>query len=792
MKYSRILTPFILTPFIIVSFAGAAVVGKNRPVDWVDPLIATHNSRWDFFSSASRPFGLVNLSPDTKTYGVRSSWQCGYNYKTEKVRCFSHIHCWQLAGIPVLPTTGEFKGHLGMDVYQSSFTHDDEVVRPGYHRVVLKDYHVQAELTSTTRVGFHKYTFPKNEHSYILFDTGAYLAHGPVTTSEVRKLSDTEIAGYSVTTALRSGPDGTAKNRLLRPKEVTVYFVAVVNKPCAEFGTWKDRQLALNKTQSVSGKDAGAYLRFSTSDQETILMKVGISYTSIQQARLNLATELPHWDFEKIKEESEKEWNDWLSRIEVEGGTDAQKVKFYTDLWHALLGRRTRSDVDGRYCDMTGPEPVVRQVKLNSERRPLYPNLNFDALWGCQWSVNILWSTAYPRVMAWFCNTMLDMYRDGGLIPRGPSGGNYTFVMIGDPASPFFACAYNKGIRNYDVDLAYEGLRKNAFPGGIRDHAGYEHGRPAHGGGIGYYIERGYVPEDLEGGQHHNDGASMTLEYAYQDWCLAQLAKALGKEADHQLFMKRSLNYQTLWDPSLKLIRPRSKDGTWMEGLELFLGEDFCEGTTLQYSYFVPHDLKGLYQMAGGREKFTHNLNLLFEKSEPGNFSNRALVNYENQPSTGLAHIFNYSGAPWLSQKWVRLVKDKTFSGITPFSGYPGDEDQGQMGSLSALMAMGLFELNGGAATEPVYEITSPIFDKVTIHLDSDYYPGKEFVIETRNNSKENMYIQSAILNGKALNKCWFTHQEFMRGGKLELRLGAEPNKNWGSAPHDAPPSMTP
>jgi len=284
----------------------------------------------------------------------------------------------------------------------------------------------------------------------------------------------------------------------------------------------------------------------------------------------------------------------------------------------------------------------------------------------------------------------------------------------------------------------------------------------------------------------------MTLEYAYQDWCLAQFAKALGKEKDYQLFMKRALNYQTLWDSTLKLIRPRSKDGTWMEGLELFFGEDFCEGTALQYSYCVPHDITGLYQLMGSREKFTENLNFLFERSEHSDFTDRTLLYYGNQPSTGLAHMFNYSGAPWLSQKWVRMVKEKTFGGTTPFSGYPGDEDQGEMGSLGALMSMGLFELRGGAATEPVYEITSPIFDKVTIHLDSDYYPGKKFVIETRNNSSENMYIQSAKLNGKSLNKCWFTHEEFMQGGKLELDLGAAPNKNWGSAIEDAPPSMTP
>jgi putative alpha-1,2-mannosidase len=809
-RYSILLFKF----FLVFSSVSTTVFCQHRPVDWVDPLIDTHDSRWFYFSSASRPFGMVNLSPDTKTYGLRSSWRNGYNYNTTKVRCFSHVHAWQLAGIPVMPTTGDFKGHLGMDIYQSSFSHDDEIVKPGYHSLVLEDYSIRAELTSTTRVGFHKYTFPKSDKSHIIFDVGAYLAHGPVKSSEVRKISDTEVVGYSITTAHRNGPDEDAKNNLLRPKDVPVYFVAVFNKPFKKFGGWKDKKLLSDNIASVSGKNAGGYVQFATSDNEVILLKVGISYTSIEQARLNLQTELPHWDFEKVKNESLNEWNDWLGRIEVQGGSDLQKVKFYTDLWHALLGRRTLSDVDGKYCDLTGAKPVVRQVELDKDGKPLYPHLNFDALWGTQWSLNILWSMAYPNVMDWFCNSMLDMYRNGGLIPRGPSGGNYTYVMIGDPATSFFASAYNKGIRNYDVELAYEGLRKNAFPGGIRDYAGYEHDGPASGernlsnisnttlsyehnipasgGGIGHYVAHGYVPEDLNVRSNHEDGASMTLEYAYQDWCLAQYAKALGKGDDYKLFMKRALNYKSLWNPTLKLTHPRSKDGKWMEGYGLFTGDDFCEGTSLQYSYFVPHDITGLYQLMGSREKFTENLNQLFENSEYRNFVDHNFINYSNQPSTGLAHMFNHSGAPWLSQKWVRMVKDKTFGGTTPFSGYPGDEDQGQMGALGALMSMGLFELRGGAATEPVYEITSPIFDKVTIHLDSDYYPGKKFVIETRNNSSENMYIQSAKLNGKSLNKCWFTHEEFMQGGKLELDLGAEPNKNWGSAIEDAPPSMTP
>jgi predicted alpha-1,2-mannosidase len=778
---------FVLSILLILSGFGNAAESQRRPVDWVNPLIDTHDSRWFYFSSASRPFGMVNLSPDTKRH---SSWHSGYVYDSTAVRCFSHVHAWQLAGIPVMPTTGELQGHLGMDVYKSAFSHETEIVKPGYHKVVLQDYGITAELTSTTRVGFHKYTFSKNEKCHILFDTGAYLAHGPTKSSFIKKKSDTEIVGYSVTTALRTGLDGTEKRRLLRPKEATIYFAAELSTPFEKFGVWKDKQLLDGDAKSLTGKNIGGYITFSTKANNVVYLKVAISYTSIEQAQLNLKEELPHWDFDRVKKESIEEWNDWLSRIEVEGGSDQQKTKLYTDVWHALLGRRTMSDVDGKYCDMTGDGPVIRQVKLGTDGKPLYPHLNFDALWGTHWSCNILWSMAYPNVMDWFCNTMLDMYRDGGLIPRGPSAGNYSFVMIGDPAASFFACAYNKGIRNYDVELAYKGLRKNAFPGGIRAHAGYEHSKNATGGDIAHYIKHGYVPEDIDVGVGHQDGAAMTLEYSYQDWCMAQFAKALGKTSDYELFMKRSHNYKTLWDTSLKLMRPRARNGKWMEGVYLIRGEDFCESNAIEYTFFVPHDIAGMCNLFGSREKYTDVLNFIFESSRSKNF-HRAMLSYHNQPATGMAHMFNYADAPWLSQKWVREVKERTFGDTTPYGGYNGDEDQGQMGALSALMALGLFEVRGGAGLEPIYEITSPVFDKVTIHLDSDYYSGKTFVISTKNNSKDNMYIQSAKLNGKPWNKCWLTHKVFAQGGKLFLDLGPDPNKNWANAVKDAPPSMS-
>lgn len=757
---------------------------KKNYVDLVNPFVDSHRSRWFFFSSACRPFGMVSLSPDTDT---EHSWGSGYLYDSKQIRCFSHVHNWQMSGVAVMPTVGEFKGHLGMNAYQSAFTHDGEIAKPGYHKVKLTDYDITAELTSTMRVGFHCYTFPKSDASYILFDTGAFLAHGPTAYSEVWKVSDKEIAGWEMME--RTGR---------RPKDTPVYFYAQLSKPMDKVVSWREGRIESNSNpERISGKNAGMAVRFKTEKDEKVMLKVAISYVSVEQARKNMLTELSGWDFEQVKQSSFSEWNDWLGRIEVEGGSREQQIKLYTDLWHALLGRHVVSDADGHYMDMTSDFPRIRQIPLGEDGKPLYNHHNFDAWWGSHWSLNILWSMAYPEVMDNFCNTMIDMYQNGGLIPRGPSGGNYTYVMIGDPAVSFFASAYNKGIRNYDAELAYEGLRKNAFVGGIRDHAGYEHSKTAYSGGMKYYEEWGYVPDgrkDVEG--MHTTGASMTLEYAYQDWCLAQMAKTMGKLQDYEFFMKRSKNYRNLWNPESGYMQPRGEDGNWLpyfDPLELTEKGGFCESNSAIYSHYVPHDMAGLIELYGGADQYVKRLNANFEKSESYGFfrSNKTKegnwTDYGNQPGTGKAHLFSYAGAPWLTQKWVRKVK-AAYCDVTPYGGYRDDEDQGQMGALGVLMAIGLFEVDGGCAEKPFYEITSPLFDKVTIHLDNRYYSGKTFQIITKGNSTDNMYIQNASLNGKKWNKCWFYHEDFIKGGTLELKLGAKPNKKWGV--EELPPSF--
>lgn len=765
---------------------------KTRPVDLVYPLVDAANSRWFFFNSASRPFGLVNLSPDN---AINADWNAGYRYNLDSIKCFSHLHGWQLSGVPVLPTTGEFKGHLGSEQYGSKYSHEKEIVKVGYHKVVLDAYKITAELTSTTRVGFHKYTFPKSAQSQILFDLSTFL--GPSDTDEggIKKVSDSEIEGFAIMGI-------TAR----RPKPLTVYFVAQFDKPFETLKGWRKGKLESFVNNKIEGERIGGYVSFATKAGEVRKMKVGISFVSEEQARLNISTELPDWDFEKCVKNSQGDWNSWLSKIEIEGGTETEQRRFYTDLWHALQGRRIISDVNGKYIDNTGSSPRIGQIPLNDNGKPKFNHYNSDSFWGAQWTLNTLWHLVYPEVSQEFVNSMLLMYDDGGLIPRGPGGGNYTYVMTGASSTPFITSAYLKGIKGFDIDKAYEGMRKNHFPGGLMSKAGYEH-NTLKGGGIEHYIEKGYIPYPLSATRYgyHQDGSAQTLENAYQDFTLAQMAKKMGKKDDYELFTKRASNYKNIWNPNIGWMWNRTLDGNWKEPVDILLYDNgWVEGNAAQYTWWVPHDVNGLVNLIGGRDAFTVKLNGSFEKAQKHDFASgkshdkeltkelrRVFINYGNQPCIPTAYLFNFSGSPWLTQYWTRQVIDKMYSGISPDFGYSGDEDQGLMGSLAVLMKIGLFSTNGGTSEDPYYEISSPIFNKITFNLNPKYYSGEKFTIEARNNSASNVYIQSAQLNGKALDRPWMFHETVVNGGNLILNMGKSPNKEWGSKTRQAPPSMT-
>lgn len=750
----------ILTLIFLVSCNAQKNVSlqKKQVSDMVYPLLDTENSRWFYFSSASRPFGMVNLNPDTE---IKGDWGGGYRYTTDTVKGFSHVHEWQLSGVSVMPVavSDQNKAVIFKDFY-SKFSHKNEIITPGYHSLKLDRYQIQVELTSTQRVGFHKYTFPSKAQKALLFNQNTILGPCENTNGKLEKNNDFELSGSLV-----------LSTNFRRPRPVTVFF-----------------KVKTNQAISAVEKDnvTGNYLIHFKEKNPVLLMKVGISYTSIENAGINMETELPDWDFNKTVAASRNEWSNLLGRIKIEGGTETEQRRFYTDLWHALQGRKKISDANGSYPDNTGEIFRVGHLPLNADGKPKFNHYNSDAFWGAQWTINNLWGLVYPEIMEEFVYSLMQYYKDGGSIPRGPAGGNDTYVMTGASATPFIVSAIQKGIVKEDLEDIYTALKKGHMEGGIMAKAGYEHNTSI-GGGLKYYIEKGYVPYPLPDGNFgsHEDGASQTLEYAYQDWTLAQLAKKLNHQDDYKYFMKRASNYHNIFDRTVGWMRPKNVEGKWRENYDPYQYENgFIESNGAQSTWFVPHDILGLADLMGGKAKAVEKLNAQFETAKKLNYtsgtshdaelhpeSSRIPVNFGNQPSMQTSNIFTILGRPDLTQYWTRNVVKETFSGLSPATGYNGDEDQGLMGSLNVLLKLGLFQMNGGTDAAAVYQISSPIFNKISIDLNPKYYSGKTFVIKAQNNSPENVYIKGIKYNNKAVKDFTLSHNEITNGGELILEM---------------------
>lgn len=727
-------------------------------VSMVYPMLDTENSRWFYFDSASRPFGMVNLSPDTQTDGA---WGSGYRYLTDTIKGFSHVHGWQTSGISVMPVivTPSTTRAIFED-FHSPFSHQNEVVFPGYHQVKLERFGIKAELAGSKRVGMHRYTFPDRDKPAVLFNLNTVLGPSENQNGKIEQTSSTSLAG-----SVQMAPTHR------RPKPFTLFFQVIFN---AEIDSL------------VRNLNTGNILVYTRPNQKELLMKVALSYTSVQNAGLNHMAELPHWDFDKVVQESVNEWDELLGRIRISGGTTSEQRRFYTDLWHALQGRRIISDVNGAYPDNTGNQFRIGQLPVGKDQKPLFNHYNSDSFWGAQWTLNTLWGLVYPDIYKEFVHSLLQYYRDGGFIPRGPSGGNYTYVMTGAATTPFIVSAIQKGIIKSDLDSIFEGLKKNHLPGGLMSRAGYEHNTLL-GGGLSHYMEKGFVPYPIPEGKFgsHQDGASLSLEYAYQDWTLAQLAKRLGKESDYDYFMERSLNYRHVFDTVTGFMRPKDVFGNWQADFDPYRYENgFNESNAAQATWFVPHDINGLASLMGGKAAAIEKLYRQFQVAELQGFTSgtshekemhpeysRIPINYGNQPSIQTAFIFSELGRPELTQYWSRKVIDRVFGGLSPNTGYNGDEDQGLMGSLSVLLKMGLFQLNGGTENDPVYQIGSPMFDRIEIELHPAYYSGKIFVIENTRNNPEDFRIEIMRINDKPHNVFTIKHSQISSGGKLKLNF---------------------
>lgn len=744
------------------------------PVDYADPLLGTSESRWMLTPGVTMPFGMVQLSPDNQG----NVWKSGYEYTLNNVGGFSHIHSWTMSGLSIMPTVGVLNTKMGpadgpttgwTTGYRSRVDKSTEKASPGYYAVTLLNGNIHTELTSTTRAGFFRFTYPEALETNILIDLEFFTEYTPkILEVQLTKVSDTEIEGYS-----KQQSDWN---------EYTVHFVVRFNKKMEDFGGWTGKDI-LKHTGTIKGAgDVGGYAHFNTKPGEQILMQTGISLVSIAQARLNLQTEMNsfNWDFDAVKNNARKTWNDLLSKIEVKGGSEENLKKFYTNLYRSYVARTVWSDVNGKYRD------VCEQERQAAPGTPVY---GCDAFWNTFWNLNQLWTLVNPDLASGWVKSLLEVYKYGGWLPKGPAGIEYSGIMEASHEIALIVSAYQKGIRDFDAETAFKAMvHQQSVPGVNHECGGFAGNRF-----FDSYLELGYVPN--EAGQVSN-----TLEYAYDDWCVAQMAKALGKKKEYDAFIKRAGNYKNVFDTATKYIRTKHKDGSWVKDWSpycctSFNGPGYLEGNAWQYSFFNPHDVQGILNLMG-KDEFNHRLDEGFEKSSKFSFNadgdlyDLVPINHGNQPNMQAAWLFNYSGKPWLTQKWTREIMNKYY-GSTPLHGWLGDEDEGQMGAWFVMSSMGLFQTDGGTSVKPFYEIGSPMFQKVTIQLNNQYYPGGTFTIEARNTSDVNRYIQSATLDGKPLTKPWFYHSDLVDGGNLVLEMGPQPNESWGSAPGDAPPSMS-
>lgn len=765
---------------------------KEDILDYVNPNLGTVHSRWFVYTPASEPFGLAKLGASTNgTYGNKDGWEAvGYEDGHTSIDGFPCLHEFQVGGIALMPITGEAKTKPGLlenpeEGWRSTFRKTDEVARAGYYSVVLHDYGVKTELTATSRVGYQRYTFPASDESHILLNIGNRQGEsGAVRDAKIEVIDPQTVQGYVVTE-----PEYVKKYQ--KGASVPMYFYAQFDTPFESTDVAFQDSAWSKGAKNIQGPGALMLLNYKTAQGQQIVAKVGLSYTSVENARLNLETEAEDLAFDDVCEQAQNKWREQLGRISVQGGTPESRVKFYTGLYHCLLGRGLANDVNGAYPRNDG---TVGQIPLDKKGKPVHNHYNTDAIWGGYWNLTPLWALAYPEYYSDFISSQLLVYQDAGWLGDGIACSKYVSGVGTNMVSIAMAGAYQSGIRNYNVEKAYEASLKNELEWQDRiEGAGKTD--------VGQFVKLGYVPFDTSifygthpGGSQFS--ASHTLEYSFSAYAVAQWAKALGKDEDYARLMELSRGWEKLFNDSLKLIHPRDAEGRFIDNfnpLESWRG--FQEGNSMQYTFFVPQNPAGLVERVGA-DLFNQRLDSIFTVARDMVFGGGKVVNafsglaspynHGNQPSLHISWLFNFSGKPWLTQKWTRLICDE-FYGTTGEHGYGygQDEDQGQLGSWYVLAAMGLFDVQGGVCQRPTYQLGSPQFDRIEISLKGHKNSGKRFVIETQSNGPGQYYVQSATLNGKPLNQCWLYRDELYKGGTLKLQMGGVPNEQWGieSAP---------
>jgi len=714
---------------------------KKILTGFVNPLIGT-GGHGHTFPGASVPFGMIQLSPDTRLNG----WDgCSAYYGTDTIIYgFSHTHlsgtgCSDYGDILIMPVKGNVS--LTNYGYRSGFhpSPQGEEASAGYYKVILDKYHIKAELTATKRAGLHRYTFPASKNAGIVID----LKHrDKVLESSMRIVSDTEVEGMRISQAW-------AQRQI-------VYFVARFSKPFTSVRINHHDEIVSVGTE-LTGDSIISCFSFSTDENERILVKVGLSAVSSEGARKNLDTEIPGWDFEKTENDASLAWNDELGKIIVEGGTIDQKIIFYTSLYHAFLTPNLYMDVDGNY----------RGRDLKVHHADGFDYYTVFSLWDTFRAAHPLYTLTEPKRDNDFIRTFLRQYEDGGMLPVWELSGNETDCMIGYHSVPVIVDAYLKGIRNFDAGEALTAMKHSAEQDKF---------------GLKYYRSLGFVPGDKE-----SESVSKTLEYSYDDWCIAQLARSLDNKEDYKTYIKRAQYYKNIFEPSTGFMRAKMNNIWYSPFDPSEVNFNYTEANAWQYNFFVPQDINGLIKFYGGRGKFSEKLDAMFTASSKTTGRDQSDISgmigqyaHGNEPSHHMAYLYDYAGRPWQTQEMVHRICKELY--VNNRDGLCGNEDCGQMSAWYVLSAMGFYPLTPGSL---VYAIGTPSFSRTTIHLEN----GKSFTIIAEGLNGNNFYIQAAKLNGVAYTKCFISHADILDGGELKFFMGPVPNKEWGSHPGDFPAS---
>ncbi|MEJ5053163.1 GH92 family glycosyl hydrolase [Sphingobacterium sp. MYb382] len=743
---------------------------QHKPYQYVNPLIGTAKMGHTF-PGATVPFGAVQLSPDTDTLSYEENgaynkdvykYCAGYQYDDPTIVGFSHTHFSgtghsDLGDFLVMPTVGKLQLNPGIASntatgYRSKYSHAEEHAEANYYQVRLQDYNINAELTTSERVGFHRYTFPQSDDAHIILDltAGIYNYEGKNVWTFVRVVNDTLITGYRQT-------QGWARTR-------TVYFAMTFSKPFKSYGKKSsDKQQVYrgfwrkfdqeHNFADLAGHNMKLHFDFDTKDQEQVQVKMAISPVSQRNALANLRAEIPHWNFDAVKSAGQQRWDKELSKIEVDMLTEDDKVNFYTAMYHTFLGPTVYMDVNGEY---KGLDQEIHKAEG-------FTNYTTFSLWDTYRALHPYFNLVQPKRNADMVASMLAHYDQSVLqmLPIWSHYANDNWCMSGYHSVSVLADAILKGVYKGDPNHA---LAACIATSNRRD---YE--------GIGLYIDHGYIPADK-----NNHSVSSTLEYAYDDWCIAQLAKKLGKPDVYQTYMKRSENWRNVFDKEIGFMRPRLSDGSFKRDFDALdtHGQGFIEGNSWNYSLFIPHNPTALVNIYGGPKKFAAHLDSLFTMHLPDKYfedteditRDGIIGNYVhgNEPSHHVVYLYNYTNTPWETQERVRHILKTMYQ--AKVDGLGGNDDCGQMSAWYIFGALGFYPIAPGSLN---YDLGSPLVKSAKINLEN----GKTFSIVAKNQGDKNVYVAKVILNGKTLDRTYITHDEITNGGQLEFVMQAKPTK---------------